>query len=490
MSLSDEPIIPSDPPKPEAPKPVAPARRRRAARAAMFPKDAEGQAALVAALSRRAYPTLELFVFSLVCGAIVGFGFLLDSQAVLLLGILVTPIMTPWVGFLLSIYIGAPRFLFETLRALLVSAAIIFIGGLMSGFAARLFLPATFNNVFIHARLWIAELVVLAVAAGTLVASFARSEDKPFLPSILIAYGFYLPINASGFGLGSGIEGIWPQGLYVFIAHFALATLIGLITLFALQLKPTKAGGIASGITIVALILILIWLMFPQLGAGILYPSPTQTPTLMPALPLPVEPSATSAIFAPVESPTLPPTLPPTLSPTAKPASADTPTASNTPAATATKAPTQTTAATSTKAASATPSPTRAFTSTPAASATSAKSATGTASATFTALAQPSQTPAVTATVKPNATATPTITPQPIIGRIDAGESGGANLRQTPNGKYITTLLNDSEVEVSLEKRVVNGVEWLRVFAVVKGERLEGWLLASVVVYQNVTPSP
>jgi hypothetical protein len=87
---------------------------------------------------------------------------------------------------------------------------------------------------------------------------------------------------------------------------------------------------------------------------------------------------------------------------------------------------------------------------------------------------------------------TPTLipAPQPVLGKINAGESGGANLRQTPNGKYITTLLNDAEVEVSLEKRMVNGVEWLRVFATVKGERVEGWLLAEVLEYKNVTPVP
>ena len=106
MSLSDDPIIPSDPtPPPVQPNSAASVRgrRRRAVRNEMFPKDAEGQAAFISALARRAYPSFELFVFSLVCGAILGLGYMLDSQAVLLLGILVAPLMTPWVGFLLAI---------------------------------------------------------------------------------------------------------------------------------------------------------------------------------------------------------------------------------------------------------------------------------------------------------------------------------------------------------------------------------------------------
>ena len=181
MSLPEDPIIPNDPPAPEpaAPLPAAArARRRRATRAAMFHADAEGQAALVTSLSRRAYPSLELFIFSLVCGAITGLGFLIDSQAVILLGILVAPMMVPWVGCLLSLYIGSPRFLYETLLALLISAAIVFFSGVLTGFAAQVILPDIARaNVHLHARLWVADLLVMAVGAITLVASFIRSED-------------------------------------------------------------------------------------------------------------------------------------------------------------------------------------------------------------------------------------------------------------------------------------------------------------------------
>ena len=77
-----------------------------------------------------------------------------------------------------------------------------------------------------------------------------------------------------------------------------------------------------------------------------------------------------------------------------------------------------------------------------------------------------------------------------MLGKINAGESGGANLRQTPNGKYIMTLINDTVVEIQPEKRNVNGVEWIRIQTVIEGQRLEGWLLASVIEYSNVTPSP
>ena len=427
MSFSDEPIIPTEPtPPPEQDLKAASARgrRRRATRRNMIPTDAEGQAALISSLSRRAFPSFELFVFSLVCGAIVGLGFLLDSQAVLLLGILVTPLMTPWVGFLLAILTGSPRFLFETIMALLISAVIVFIGGLLSGFAARLFLPMTLTNVFIHARLWIPELIVLAIGAITLVASFARSEDKPFLPSVVIAYAFYLPINAGGFGLGSGVEGIWPQGILVFFAHFMLASILGLITLLALRLRPSARGIFFSGIALLLFSGILFRLMgsgFPSTAERAASVVSTSTPTTQPS-PLPSS------------TPSLPATT------TSGPRPLRTPTISATP--------------------------------------------NGTITGTTTDL----PISAVTLSVTESPTITLTIAPQIISGKVSAEEGGGANLRQTPNGKYLMTLDNGTVVEIQSDFRQVNGITWVHVFVTRNEQRIEGWLLESVVSY--ATPEP
>jgi hypothetical protein len=430
MSLSEEPIIPTEPPS--RPREEIRNRRRRATRRSSIPRDAEGQATLISDLSRRAYPSFELFVFSLVCGAILGLGFLLDSQTVLLLGILVAPLMTPWVGFLLAILTGSPRFLFETLMALLISAALVFAGGLLAGFAARLFMPMTLTNVFVHSRLWIPSLVVLAIGAVTLVASFARSEARPFLPSVLIAYVFYLPISAGGFGLGSGLQGVWPQGLLVFLAHFALASVLGLITLYALRLRPSIGGIIFSGITLLLFVGILIALT----GSG--FPTPeaatvaTSTPTMQP-----------SAL------PTLTPSLIPTTTNTVLPSSTSAP-----------RTPTN----------SATPN--------------------GTITVTVTG-ETPSAVPLtlqVTLPVTETPTITMTVPTTPTYAKISANEGGGANLRQSPGGKYVMTLLNGTIVETYSDFREVNNVTWVHVFVTANGQQVEGWLLESVIAY--ATPAP
>jgi hypothetical protein len=75
-----------------------------------------------------------------------------------------------------------------------------------------------------------------------------------------------------------------------------------------------------------------------------------------------------------------------------------------------------------------------------------------------------------------------------ISGKVGASEGGGANLRQTPNGKYLMTLDNGTLVDIYPDFRQVNGVTWIHVIVTRNGQRVEGWLLESVVSYS--TPAP
>lgn len=304
MTLPDQPIFPTDPePQPESQRPERVERssaRRRRVRRQMLPLDAEGRAALVTSLARRAYPNYEFFLFAVLCGALLGLGYLLDSQAILLFGVLLAPLMTPWIGMTLSLVTGSVRFFIETFVAFLISAMLIFLSGLMAGLAARAFLPRTFNDAFLHSRLWIPDLLVLVIGAVLLTVSFVRSEEKPFLPSVLLAYSLFLPISAAGFGLGSGVDGLWPQGALVFTVYFGAAILAGLVTLFALRFRPTLAGVAMSGAAGIVIVAALIFLMRsgfgPEKEAAVnVTPTRTATATVKPSPQLVLPASATTS---------------------------------------------------------------------------------------------------------------------------------------------------------------------------------------------------
>ena len=305
-------------------------RRRRRRGQLQIPRDAEGRAALLASLSHRAYPTYELFVFAALSGAILALGYLMDSQALLLFGVLVAPLLLPWVGLLLGTITGSLRFVFETFMALLLSALLVFAIGLLAGFAARAFLPRTFDQAFAHSRLWWPDLIILALGAVILTVSFVRSESKPFLPSVVLAYEFFLPLASGGFGLGSGIPGLWPQGLLVFVVHFAWASLFGLLALLALRVAPRSASAFVFT-SAVGLLLLAVLVVLMSSGsspapftAGVLAPAPTSGAVAETSGDASPETSPMPAVASPtpllaVTSTPAPPTLEPTSRPTGSP---------------------------------------------------------------------------------------------------------------------------------------------------------------------------
>jgi hypothetical protein len=422
MTISDDPLFPAESEPPARPIGESRARRRRARRQ-FVPEDDQGRAALISALVRRTYPTYEFFIYAVLCGALLGLGFLIDSQAVLIFGSLLAPLMLPWIGMTLALVIGSVRFFFETLMALLISAVLVLLSGALAGFASRPFQPLTLTNAFLHSHLWIPDMLVLVIGAVLLTISFVRSEEKPFLPSVMLAYSLYLPLSAAGFGLGSGVDGMWPEGIMVFGVHLAVATAFGLATFFILRFRPSATGLAMSGGALTVIVIALILLM----GAG--FRSPDE---------------ASAAILTDG--------TPTTRSPQGDPA---------TPVLVAVEAATSSPRATSTP---------RVETATP-----------GT----------PSPVP-LTLNVTLPATESPTVTltfePTPIYAKISADEGGGANLRKTPNGNFIATIENDSIVEVLPEVEEVAGVPWAHVIATKFGQKLEGWILQSVLV--TATPVP
>jgi MFS family permease len=221
---------------------MARARRRRARRM-LVPPSADERAALLDNLARRAVPSFDFFLLALACGIVLGAAYLLDSPAMLLLGLLLAPLLTPWVGLNLSILTGSWRFFFLTVGGLLVACGLVFGAGALAGLAGHLWMPLRLLHADIHSHLWWPDLVLVALGAALLAIAFVRSEQKPLLTSIMLAYGLFLPLSAGGVGLGLGKMPIWPNGALVFLAHLALSILMGILTLAALRFRPLKFSG-------------------------------------------------------------------------------------------------------------------------------------------------------------------------------------------------------------------------------------------------------
>jgi hypothetical protein len=203
---------------------------------------------------------------------------------------------------------GSWRLFFQTLAALLAAFLLIFLTGALAGIAARMWPVLPLFQAKVQSRLWWPNLVVLALGAALLVYSFVRSEDKPILPSVMLSYELLLPLSAAGFGLGSGVGTVWPDGLLVFLVHLGLITLLGGIVLLVLRFKPANAIGavltVLVGLLSLAVLVVYTGLGSLLLGSGARQSPATPTATRLSLPTLTLAPVQTSTPGAPVWTPT------------------------------------------------------------------------------------------------------------------------------------------------------------------------------------------
>ncbi len=308
MNLSESEPIPDDPNR------LPPARRRRALRL-LAPLDADEQAAFSSELALKISPSFDFFLFSVIAAVIMGVGLLLSAPALLVLGAVLAPAMTPAIGASLGTMLGSFRFFFRSLFGIMLASLFVLLVGYGIGILVRPWLPLDFGLASIYTQLNWTNFLLLALGAILTSAAISRSTKGPLLPSVALAYELYLPLVATGIGLGSGAPHLWPDGLVVFTIHLAWATLLGALTLGILGFRPLTWFGYTFG-AVVSLIGVILLIGISGAGAAFggqialptAIPSATPTSTLtFTVTPSPIPPTATL-------TPTLTPT--PTLAPT------------------------------------------------------------------------------------------------------------------------------------------------------------------------------
>jgi hypothetical protein len=128
----------------------------------------------------------------------------------------------------------------------------------------------------------------------------------------MLAFAFYLPLSAAAVGLGSGVPGIWPSGLIVFLIHFGLASLIAVVTLIIMGFRPYSLAGYGLGTALILAGILGLFLLggfgsalasqldtSAWLGTGLSGLDPTATPTLVPPTPTGTSVTPASATATP-----------------------------------------------------------------------------------------------------------------------------------------------------------------------------------------------
>jgi hypothetical protein len=314
---------------PDDPENLPPARRRRAGRS-LTPLAVSDRETFLDEIALRISPSFDLFLFSLIAAFTICLGILIDAPALLVLGVLFAPTMTPIVGLSLGTVTGSTRFFARSLLSLMIIFVLVFLISVLAGFIASLVEISDLVQVYYHSQLTWHSILVLSIGIVLTTVSIVRSKRRVAVASVALTYEIFLPLAVAGFGLMSGIPHLWPDGLVVFAVHLALASLLGSLTLVFMGFRPLTIFGFTIGsVIILAGLIALIGLS----GVGAVFwgnialptpiPTATQTATLTPS---PTDtPTITSTPVPPTE------TVPPTSSPSPTPSPTGTPIPSPTP---------------------------------------------------------------------------------------------------------------------------------------------------------------
>ncbi len=294
--------------------------RRRRARRMLTQLRADEREVFLEGLAHQVSPTIDLFLYALLAGLLIGLGFRFDQRAILVAGALLAPRMAPVVGLALAAVSGSPRFFLRMLAALTV--AVVFLT-LAAGLSGGLYAESEPSLIMTagHTKLNLIDFGLLLVGAVLMAVGLAREEHIPALPSAAVAYELALPLGLAGIGLVLGNPDLWQRALLTFGLHLTWAVVAGLVTLTILGFRPLTGNSHSLAAAMVLMGLVALFSV-AGMGASVMasIPTPTPTPTFTPT------PTATATA---TKTPTNTPTA--TATPTATPTHTSTVTSTPTP---------------------------------------------------------------------------------------------------------------------------------------------------------------
>lgn len=304
---------------------LPPARRRRAQRG-LIPDDLKSEVQGIDALARETIPTFDFFLFSLFSAAILTVGILVNAPALLVLGVLAAPPLTPFIGIALGAATGSIKFFLQRLIGSLIAGGFVFLVGILGGYTTPIFQGIDVQAITHHAQLTWPHLLLLIVGTLFTIQGVTRKENSPLLSSVALAYELYIPLAIAGVGLGSGLPYLWPDGLVVFGIHLAVLAITGMLVFLVVGIRPLSMLGYTLG-SVISILSILGVIILSGMGAvfggniAIPTPIPTATTTPTPLPPTntptntPLPPTITPSPTVPTATPTLPPTATSTITP-------------------------------------------------------------------------------------------------------------------------------------------------------------------------------
>ena len=159
-------------------------------------------------------PTFLLLIF--LAGCIASVGLLRDNQAVIIGAMLITPLVSPFIGIPLSAFTRKPKLFWASLIRIITGVSVFWGVSFLIG---KIFSPAAIANHFEFIKILPVELPEILIALfGGLVAGIALSSEKVqnLISGAAIALALAPPLAISGLGLAFGQVEIFKSALTLF----------------------------------------------------------------------------------------------------------------------------------------------------------------------------------------------------------------------------------------------------------------------------------
>lgn len=314
---------------PDDPKRLPPARRRRAQRL-LVPLNVDERESFLDDIAHRTSPSCDFFLFSLLTGLALGLGLWIDAPALLVLGALLAPTMTPLIGISLGTISGSMNFFGRSLLGLVIASMLVFLTSLAIGYTTTFFEAQKIAQAYYHSQIAWHHFLVVGIGSILTTLSIVRNRHRATVASVALAYELYVPLAVAGFGLSSGIPDLWPDGLVLYAIHLAWAASLGTLTLLVMGFRPlTLFGSTAGGVLSLVGIILVIGLIAAGAAVGGQVALPTPSPTVTPSPTNTLTPSQTPTVTNTPIPPTV--TLPATWTPSLTLTPSETPIPSPTP---------------------------------------------------------------------------------------------------------------------------------------------------------------
>lgn len=153
---------------------------------------------------------------------IIASGLLMDNMAIVIGGMLVTPLLTPVLSLALGVSVGEMQLVARSFRITLTSLAIVVILGTVFGmlFQIDLVKNVVLNQVIRSgSEIPILYMIVALTAGGIGTFAWVNEDIHESLPGIVIAVSLFPPLSALGIGLGLASFDLMRNAFLIFILN-------------------------------------------------------------------------------------------------------------------------------------------------------------------------------------------------------------------------------------------------------------------------------